>query len=92
MATFVALEHGTYLCLVLQLGNLLVSESYQFHVFPYFFVQLKSALIFVTLHFGTRRVNASVVGKNTLRTRKLGLDLHADFDRKEMTFNLPPKT
>jgi hypothetical protein len=28
----------------------------------------------------------SVVGKNTLRTSKLGSDLHADFDRKEMTF------
>jgi hypothetical protein len=28
----------------------------------------------------------SVVGKNTLWTSKLGSDLHADFDRKEMTF------
>jgi hypothetical protein len=27
-----------------------------------------------------------VVGKNTLRTSKLGSDLHADFDRKEITF------
>jgi hypothetical protein len=36
MASFVTLEHGTCLCLVLQLGNLLVSESYQFHVSPYF--------------------------------------------------------
>jgi hypothetical protein len=59
MASFVTLEHGTCLCLILQLGNLLVSESYQFHVSPYFFVQLKSALIVVTLHFGTRQVNAA---------------------------------
>jgi hypothetical protein len=28
----------------------------------------------------------SVVGKNTLRTSKLGSDLHADFDRIETTF------
>ena len=27
-----------------------------------------------------------VVGKNTLRTSKLGSDLHADFDCKEITF------
>jgi hypothetical protein len=27
-----------------------------------------------------------VVGKNTLRTSKLGSDLHEDFDRKEITF------
>jgi hypothetical protein len=27
-----------------------------------------------------------VVGKNTLRTSKLGSDLHADFDRKDITF------
>jgi hypothetical protein len=27
-----------------------------------------------------------------LRTSKLGSDLHADYDRKEITFNLPPKT
>jgi hypothetical protein len=53
MADFVALEHGTCLRLVLQLGNLLVSESYQFHVSRYFFVQSKSALIVITLHFGT---------------------------------------
>ena len=31
-------------------------------------------------------VTNSVVGKNTLRTSKLGLDLHANFNRKEMTF------
>jgi hypothetical protein len=30
--------------------------------------------------------NSVVVGKNTLRTSKLGSDLHADFDRKEITF------
>ena len=28
----------------------------------------------------------SIVGKNTLRTSKLGSDLHADFDRIETTF------
>jgi hypothetical protein len=28
----------------------------------------------------------SVVGKNTLRTSKLGSELHADFDHKEITF------
>jgi hypothetical protein len=28
----------------------------------------------------------SVVGKNTLRTSKLGSDLHADFDHTEITF------
>jgi hypothetical protein len=33
-----------------------------------------------------------VVGKYTLRTSKLGSDLHADYDHKEITFNLPPKT
>jgi hypothetical protein len=49
MAAIVTLEHGTCLCLILQLGNLLVSESYQFHVSPYFFIQSKSALIFITL-------------------------------------------
>jgi hypothetical protein len=32
------------------------------------------------------RENNRVVGKNTLRTSKLGSDLHADFDRKEITF------
>jgi hypothetical protein len=50
MAAFVALEHDTCLHLVLQLGNMFVSESYQFHVSPYFFIKLKSTLIFVTLH------------------------------------------
>jgi hypothetical protein len=50
METILSLEHDTCLSLVLQLGNLLVSEPYQFHVSPYFFVQLKSALIVVTLH------------------------------------------
>jgi hypothetical protein len=28
----------------------------------------------------------SIVGKNTLRTSKLGSDLHADIDCKEMNF------
>jgi hypothetical protein len=46
MAAIVALEHGTYLRLILQLGNLLVSQSYQFHESPYFFFQSKSSLIF----------------------------------------------
>jgi hypothetical protein len=32
----------------------------------------------------------TIVGKYTLRTSKLGSDLHADYDRKEITFNLPP--
>jgi hypothetical protein len=50
MEAIVSLEHGTCLCLVLQLGNPLVSESYQFHVSPYFFIQSKSALIVITLH------------------------------------------
>jgi hypothetical protein len=50
MAAFVALEHGTSLCIILQLGNPLVSKSYQFHVSPYFFVKSKSALIVITLH------------------------------------------
>jgi hypothetical protein len=57
MGYFVTLEHGTYLHLILHLGNLLVSQSYQFHVMSYFFIQSKSGLIVVTLHFGTRRVN-----------------------------------
>jgi hypothetical protein len=34
----------------------------------------------------TSKCGALVVGKNTLRTSKLGSDLHADFDRKEITF------
>jgi hypothetical protein len=38
MAVIVSLEHGTCLHHILQLGNPLVSESYQFHVLPYFFV------------------------------------------------------
>jgi hypothetical protein len=37
MAAIVSLEHGTCLCLILQLGNTLVSESPKFHVPPYFF-------------------------------------------------------
>jgi hypothetical protein len=49
LAVIVSLEHGTCLRLVLQLGNPLVSESYQFHVSPYFFVQSKSVLISITL-------------------------------------------
>ena len=32
------------------------------------------------------RMHLHVVGKNTLQTSKLGSDLHADFDHKEMTF------
>jgi hypothetical protein len=34
----------------------------------------------------TPHLNITLVGKNTLRTSKLGSDLHADFDRKEITF------
>jgi hypothetical protein len=41
MEAIVSLEHGTCLCLVLQLGNLLVSESYQFHVSLYFFIPVE---------------------------------------------------
>jgi hypothetical protein len=37
-AIVVFIEHGTCLDLSLQLGNLLVSESYQLHVLLYFFV------------------------------------------------------
>jgi hypothetical protein len=59
MEAFVTLEHGTCLRLGLQLGNLLVFESYQFHMSPYFFVQSKSALIVFTLHFGTCQVNVA---------------------------------
>jgi hypothetical protein len=40
-AIVVSLEHGTCLCLILQLGNLLVSESYQFHVSLYFFIPVE---------------------------------------------------
>jgi hypothetical protein len=40
-AIVVTLEHGTCLCLILQLGNILVSESYQFHVSLYFFVPVE---------------------------------------------------
>jgi hypothetical protein len=32
-----------------------------------------------------------LLGNNTLRTSKLGLNLHADHDLKEITFNLPPQ-
>jgi hypothetical protein len=32
-----------------------------------------------------------LLGNNTLRTSKLGLDLHADHDLKEITFNLSPQ-
>jgi hypothetical protein len=32
-----------------------------------------------------------LLGNNTLRTSKLGLDLHADHDFKEITFNLSPQ-
>jgi hypothetical protein len=38
MAVIFTLEHGTYLCLVLQFGNLLVFESYQFHVSLYILI------------------------------------------------------
>jgi hypothetical protein len=51
MEAIVSLEHGTCMRLILQLGNLLVSDSYQFHVSPYFSIQLKSALIVCTLHY-----------------------------------------
>lgn len=37
----VTLEHNTYLCRVLQLGNMLVSKSYQLHESLYSFVVLK---------------------------------------------------
>jgi hypothetical protein len=46
MAVIVALEHGTCLCLILQLGNMLVSESYQFHVSSYFFISSRRVLLF----------------------------------------------
>jgi hypothetical protein len=49
MVAIVTLEHGTCLRLILQLGNPLVSESYQFHMSLYFFVQSKSVLIAFTL-------------------------------------------
>jgi hypothetical protein len=33
-----------------------------------------------------------LLGNNTLRTNKLGLNLYADHDLKEITFNLSPQT
>jgi hypothetical protein len=60
MAVIVALEHGTCLCLVVQLANLLVSESYQFHVSLYFFVPVEDCSYFMSHYvLGTRQVNAS---------------------------------
>jgi hypothetical protein len=50
MEAIASLEHGTYLCLILHLGNPLVFDSYQFHMPPHFFFQSKSTLIVVTLH------------------------------------------
>jgi hypothetical protein len=51
MAVIVSLEHGTCLCLVLQLGNMLVSESYQFHVSSYFFVPVEECSYFCHIMF-----------------------------------------
>ena len=40
-----------------------------------------------TIHFHSSQILwPCVVGKNTLRTSKLGSDLHADFDHKEINF------
>jgi hypothetical protein len=59
MAVFVPLEHGTCLPLILQLGNSLVSESYQFHVSTYF-SSSRSVLLFSSHYIlSTRRVNVS---------------------------------
>jgi hypothetical protein len=35
--------------------------------------------------------NSLLLGNNTLRTNKLGLNLYADHDLKEITFNLSPQ-
>jgi hypothetical protein len=43
-------------------------------------------IIKAILHESIKNISIDVVGKNTLRTSKLGSDLHADFDRKEITF------
>ena len=51
MVAIVALEHGTYLCLVLQLGNLFASESYQFHVSSYFFILVEECSYFRHIMF-----------------------------------------
>jgi hypothetical protein len=50
-AILFSLEHGTCLHLVLQLGNLLVSKSYQFHVSLYFFIQVKECSYFRHIMF-----------------------------------------
>jgi hypothetical protein len=41
MESIISLEHGTCLCLTLNLGNMLVYESYQSHASLYVFVLLK---------------------------------------------------
>jgi hypothetical protein len=51
MAAIFTLEHSTCLCLILQLGNLLVSESYQFHVSSYFFIPVKKCSYFHHIMF-----------------------------------------
>jgi hypothetical protein len=51
MEAIVSLEHGTCLCLILQLGNLLVSESYQFHVSSYFFIPVEECSYFRHIMF-----------------------------------------
>jgi hypothetical protein len=60
MEAIVTLEHGTCLCLILQLGNILVSESYQFHVLSYFFILVEECS-YLSSHYvlGTRRVNVA---------------------------------
>jgi hypothetical protein len=50
-AIVVTLEHGTCLCLVLQLGNLLVSNSYQFYVSLYFFFPTKECSYYCHITF-----------------------------------------
>jgi hypothetical protein len=51
VAIVVTLEHGTCLRLILQLGNLLVSKSYQFHVSLYFFVPIKECSYYCYIMF-----------------------------------------
>jgi len=51
METIVSLEHGTCLHLMLQLGNMLISESYQFDVSLYIFVLVEECSYFHHIMF-----------------------------------------
>jgi hypothetical protein len=68
---FVAIEHGTCLDYVKQLGNPFVSDSFEFHVSPYYFDSFEDRFWLST--FGCRHALRVVILLKLLQREPLGI-------------------